>query len=297
LLEHSLYRSRAALTALLLFVALTLSACAAQSANAPEQDPGAAPSTAESETAESETAEAPPVETGAEPAETEPAEARETPPDTELSEEEEELRRVQEEAARRATPDLDGELEGPPESRDWYEEGDAEPQKLVSSDSSSGAIPAVKPFNFGRDPGGPEDKTLYLSVPSIGLADVPVYDSLSEESLRDSVSHVPATGFPWQDGANTYIAGHRVGYPGTGSDRIFYDLDKISPGDEITLRDAAGGEYVYQVTEQFVVGPNNVEVMNAPDDGRSIVSLQTCTLPDYSERIVVQGDLVRSSPA
>jgi sortase A len=180
----------------------------------------------------------------------------------------------------------------PPEYEDWYEEGsEKSPDKLATSDSSAGAIPAVKPFNFGRDPGGPEDKTLYLTVPKLGLTDVPVFDSVSEEKLKKSAVHVPATGFPWQKGANTYIAGHRLGYEGTGSYLIFYYLDKLADGDEIILRDSAGGTYRYRVTEQEVVGPDNVEAMDAVE-GKSVVSLQTCTLPDYKERLIVQGELV-----
>jgi sortase A len=189
--------------------------------------------------------------------------------------------------------------EGAPEQRDWnapaaedYTPATAE--LFVSSDSSTGAIPAVKPFNFGRDPGGPEDKTLSLSVPDIGLSDVPVYDSLSEEELTESAVHVPATGFPWQDGANTFIAGHRIGYEGTGSYRIFYDLPKLEKGDEITVEDSAGGEYVYRVNLKEVVGPGNVEVMN-PVEGESVLTLQTCTLPDYAKRIIVQAELVEKS--
>lgn len=173
----------------------------------------------------------------------------------------------------------------------WEAQGDAK-AKQIDTGTSAGAIPAVQPFNFGRDPGGPEDKTLDLSVPKIGLEDVPIYDSTKEEDLKRSAIHVPATGFPWQQGANTYIAGHRIGYPGTGSDEIFYELDKMAKGDEITLNDANGDEYVYRVTSNKVVGPDNVEVMNAPEDG-SVVTLQTCTLPDYKDRIVVQGELIK----
>ena len=77
--------------------------------------------------------------------------------------------------------------------------------------TSAGAILAVKPFNFGRDPGGPEDKTLYLSVPRLGIEDPAVFASISEEKLKESAIHIPATGFPWQDGANVYIAEHRLG--------------------------------------------------------------------------------------
>lgn len=177
-----------------------------------------------------------------------------------------------------------------PKYEDWFADSGAEVEQSADG-GSAGSIPAVKPFNFGRDPGGPEDKTLYLTVPKLGLYDVPVFDSVEEEKLEQGAIHVPATGFPWQEGANTYIAGHRIGYPGTPSDHVFYDLENLAAGDEIIVRDAAGDEYVYRVTEQMVVPPDNVEVMNAVP-GRSIISLQTCTLPDYAERIVVQGELV-----
>lgn len=180
---------------------------------------------------------------------------------------------------------------GMPEFNGWNDDGGEVPKVANTADSSVGAIPSVAPFNFGRDPGGPEDKTLYLTVPRLGLYDVPAFDSVAEEKLKEALIHVPATGFPWQNGANTYIAGHRIGYEGTGSWHIFYDLDQLAEGDEVTLRDSAGGEYYYRVTKQVVVSPENVEVME-PVPGKSLISLQTCTLPDYSERIVVQGELV-----
>jgi sortase A len=48
------------------------------------------------------------------------------------------------------------------------------------------------------------------------------------------------------------------------------------------------------VTDQLVVDPDNVEVME-PEEGKSLVSLQTCTLPDYEQRLIVQGELVDKS--
>jgi sortase A len=189
-----------------------------------------------------------------------------------------------------------GDSKGFPEYENFYSENnDAEVQQPESGGGSAGSIPNVKPFNFGRDPGGPEDKTLYLSVPKIGLEGVPVYNSTSEEDLRASAVHVPATGFPWQEGANVYIAGHRIGYPGTGSDHVFYDLDLVVAGDEIVLTDAAGDTYVYRVMEQRIVGQDNTEVMDTPDGDSSIITLQSCTLPEYAERLIVQGKLVESS--
>ena len=197
-------------------------------------------------------------------------------------------------AARAASIDAAGpESEGGfPEYRDFYSEGDPEtPTDLISANPSVGAIPPVKPFNFGRDPGGPEDKTLYLTIPKLELKDVPVFDTLSEEKLKDGTVHIPATGYPWQEGANVFIAGHRLGYPNTASYYVFFNLNWLEEGDEILLQNSTGKEYQYRVTEQEIVGPENVDVMNAVE-GRSLISLQTCTLPDYEDRLIVRGELV-----
>ena len=140
----------------------------------------------------------------------------------------------------------------------------------------------------------PEQKTLRLTVPALErVQDVPVYDAAKgeyEDAMHDGTAHVKGTGFPWQDGANVYIAGHRVGYPGTKSNLVFWNLDKLKKGDEILLTDADGKRYTYKVFEKFVVDPGAVRVLR-PVPGRSVVSLQTCTLPDYSRRLVVQGEL------
>jgi sortase A len=65
-------------------------------------------------------------------------------------------------------------------------------------------------------------------------------------------------------------------------------------GDEILLQNSAGTTYTYRVTDQMVVEPDNVEVIE-PVEGKSLVSLQTCTLPDYEKRLIDQGELVDES--
>ena len=121
----------------------------------------------------------------------------------------------------------------------------------------------------------PSDPTMYLSVPALGISGTPVIDENSEAALTAGTMHLPGTGFPWQEGANTYIAGHRVGYPGTPSDRIFYDLPSMSMGDEVTLTDANGETYNYAVSEMFAVTPFDTWV-TAPT-GTDTVTLQVCT--------------------
>ncbi len=140
----------------------------------------------------------------------------------------------------------------------------------------------------------PEEKALKLTVPALErVREVPVYDAAKgeyEDAMHDGTAHVKGTGFPWQKGANVYIAGHRVGYPGTKSNLVFWDLNKLKKGDEILLTDADGKTYTYEVFDKFVVDPSAVRVLR-PVPGKSVVSLQTCTLPDYSRRLVVQGEL------
>ncbi|MCA3748379.1 MAG: sortase [Rubrobacter sp.] len=140
----------------------------------------------------------------------------------------------------------------------------------------------------------PRGSELWLTVPRMErVREVPVRDAPAdaEEVLDRGALHVRGTGFPWQEEANVYIAGHRLGYAGTGSYLQFYDLPELEKGDEIILRDAEGNTYTYRVFRKFVVSPDALRVME-PLPGRNIVSLQTCTLPDYSHRLVVQGELV-----
>jgi sortase A len=145
---------------------------------------------------------------------------------------------------------------------------------------------------FGPD--SPEDATMTLTVPEMSrVQDLPVYDGPASDTaaLHDGALHVDETGFPWQTGSNVYIAGHRLGFPATRSYLVFWDLDKLENGDEVILTDANGTNYTYSVFNEFIVNPSESQVMQ-PVPGSSIVSLQTCTLPDYAQRLVVQAELV-----
>jgi sortase A len=144
-------------------------------------------------------------------------------------------------------------------------------------------------------PRGPENKVLLLTVPEMAQIRndiVPYSVSDDKEAFHDHAAvHLRGTGNPWDRQANVYIAGHRLGFPGTDSWLSFWDLNVLGKGDKIFLEDAAGDRYVYEVFKKFIVGPNEVSVTR-PLAGKNIVSLQTCTLPDYSERLIVQAEKV-----
>jgi sortase A len=74
-----------------------------------------------------------------------------------------------------------------------------------------------------------EDAVLTLNVSSIGLHDVPVVDSRSDEDLDQGVIHLPETPIPWEerDQKNVFLAGHRLGKSGTTGRMVFFNLDKL----------------------------------------------------------------------
>ena len=142
--------------------------------------------------------------------------------------------------------------------------------------------------------------TMSLSIPKLGISGVPVVDDVSEDGLSQGVGHMPETGFPWQKGSNTWIAGHRLGYPGTPSDHIFFTLPSLAPGDEFTLSVSSGQVYRYRVSEILQLYPTEMWATE-PVPGRDVVSLQTCienfgdfaTLgPNWNVRLIVRGDRV-----
>jgi sortase A len=147
----------------------------------------------------------------------------------------------------------------------------------------------------------PDDPTLYLTVPRLGVYGHTVKNDDSEEALVLGAIKVPSTDFPWQKGdTNTYIACHRLGFPGTESHNQCLNLPSMQEGDEIILEDANGTVYRYRVSESLAVGPSDMWVTE-PLSGRDVVSLQTCietlddlyTLgPDWEARFVVRADRV-----
>ena len=140
----------------------------------------------------------------------------------------------------------------------------------------------------------PKDKTLKLTIPEMKQIEddtIPTGKGTNEALFRDHAAvHLRDTGFPWQRTANVYIAGHRIGFPGTDSNLAFYDLEDLEKGDKVYLEDAKGREYTYQVYAKLVVEPANLSVLR-PIKGKNIVSLQTCTLPDYTNRVIYRAVL------
>ena len=126
-----------------------------------------------------------------------------------------------------------------------------------------------------------------IRIPKIGLERVLV-QGVTVPDLRKGPGHYPDSPMPGQIG-NAAIAGHRTTYG-----EPFNRIDELVPGDTISV-ETLSGTFKYSVTEQLVVSPRDVQVLD-PTPGVTL-TLTTCH-PKYSakQRLIVKAtlDLERS---
>ena len=167
-----------------------------------------------------------------------------------------------------------------------------------SSDPGGFNVPRLDTGDAGDAASGPKDKTLKLTVPKMAQIDgdtVPTVPGTNMQALGDHAAiHLAGTGFPWDEEANVYMAGHRLGYPRTDSFLAFFDLNELEQGDEVYVTDASGTKYTYEVFKEFTVSPTDLSVTD-PVSGKNVLTLQTCTLPDYSQRLIIQAELTNTT--
>ncbi len=121
-----------------------------------------------------------------------------------------------------------------------------------------------------------------IRIPKIGLDRV-VIQGIGVPDLRKGPGHYPATPLPGQLG-NAAIAGHRTTYGAP-----FNRIDELAVGDPILIQ-TLNGTYRYTVTQQLVVSPKEVSVLDAT--AQATLTLTTCN-PKFSasQRLVVKATL------
>lgn len=138
-------------------------------------------------------------------------------------------------------------------------------------------------------PPPPEGDALgIIKIDKIGLNRALV-QGVTVPDLRKGPGHYPDAPMPGQLG-NVAIAGHRTTYGAP-----FNAIDELVVGDDITVVTLAG-TFHYTVTEQLIVSPREVSVLDPTPD--ATLTLTTCH-PEYSarQRLVVKATLdVKRSP-
>jgi sortase A len=194
-------------------------------------------------------------------------------------------------------PSTPSEAPSDPQPQPQQHQTQPQEQSLPSSERRSWPEPTKEELNTANQerryellPGA----IMGLTIEAIGIYNVPTFDSDGRWALANGVAHHPETSLPWSSTPqrNVYLAGHRMGYRGTWSRMIFYNLDKLEKGDKVLLKDRAGSSYRYRVSEVFVVDPADSWVMGQVR-GRDMLTLQTCTpYPTFEKRLIVRADRV-----
>lgn len=135
-----------------------------------------------------------------------------------------------------------------------------------------------------------------ISIPAIGLEDVPVVEGTDSAQINVAVGHYVGTEFPADETGNVALAGHRTGW-----DEYFHDLDELQVGDTVII-ETADATYTYTVTGSAVVNPSETWVLNdVPTEvsgasGESqLLTLTTCEGKDNEQRLIVFAELTNVS--
>jgi sortase A len=126
------------------------------------------------------------------------------------------------------------------------------------------------------------DAMARIRIPEIDVDKI-VVEGVEVSDLKRGPGHYPDSPLPGQPG-NAAIAGHRTTYGAP-----FNRLDELEAGDEILVTTVQGA-FRYEVREQLIVSPDQVEVLD--DFGDDRLTLTACH-PEYSarQRIVVVAAL------
>ncbi len=163
----------------------------------------------------------------------------------------------------------------------------------IATQTTTTTIPMTPVLNFTDDselrtpyiPLGKLIGTLEIDILGVSTS---VYEGTDLEYLQTGVGHYQATENPFyfKEYSNTAIAGHRTTYTAP-----FMDLDKLVAGDKIRFWNDTKTIWIeYEVSNVFVINPDDVFIFDDPATPEMMLTLTTCH-PKYSaaERLVVQA--------
>jgi sortase A len=169
--------------------------------------------------------------------------------------------------------------------------GDAGVAVAPPDESAQGPNPTPSTTTPGPPPppAAEGDAVAHLSIPDIDVDKI-VIEGVALDDLKRGPGHYPDTPLPGQPG-NAAIAGHRTTYGAP-----FNRINELDRGDEILVTTVQGA-FRYEVSDQLIVSPSEVGVLD--DFGDNRLTLTACH-PKYSarQRIIVVAALVgEAAPA
>lgn len=130
-----------------------------------------------------------------------------------------------------------------------------------------------------------------LSVPKLKLEDIEV--RVNSNEFEENLAQLPGTALPGEVG-NVFISGHSSlsnTFQSKNRRAFFVNLPKLKKGDEVIV-EVVGQKYTYIVEGMKIVEPEDVYVINPPDQVGRYISLMTCVPPGFNtKRLVVLARL------
>lgn len=121
-----------------------------------------------------------------------------------------------------------------------------------------------------------------------------IVEGTKDENIGVAIGHFVDSAGIGEEG-NCALAGHNGGTYG----RYFGDIKKLEKDDPVVLTDLRGYEYTYNVTDIFVVNPEDVYVVEDLGKAGKFLTMVTCT-QHGSKRLIVRAkcttDPVRIKP-
>ena len=121
-----------------------------------------------------------------------------------------------------------------------------------------------------------------------------IVEGTKDENIGVAIGHFVDSAGIGQEG-NCALAGHNGGTYG----RYFGDIKKLEKDDPVVLTDLNGYEYTYNVTDVFVVNPEDVYVVEDLGKAGKYLTMVTCT-QHGTKRLIVRAkcttDPVRIKP-
>jgi sortase A len=159
----------------------------------------------------------------------------------------------------------------------------------VSSESIIIPEVIINPDDDKNNESGSEEVYEPITVGTIEIPKINIHAAILEgtdnRALRYTVGHYPQTAGPGENG-NFVLLGHRNFRYG----KFFNKLDELEMGDKVIIKKDAN-TYTYEVTNSFVVSPEDTWVLKQTSDAQ--ITMITCTpIGTYTHRLIVKGVLI-----
>lgn len=163
-------------------------------------------------------------------------------------------------------------------------EGPAADDSTASSSDGVG-VPAVQPPASPPAPVKIEQKNIVgaLEIAKINL-NLPILEGSTPENMRNALTTIKKNQTPGE--GNYAIAGHRNAAYGKNFNRLM----EVEVDDELKLDDGQQ-QYIYRVSEVFLVDPSDVDVIRNRSNMKEITLVTCHPVKNPTHRLIVRGVL------